>query len=392
MTLASALILGGSIADRFGAHRIFTIGVIGFAVASLCCAAAPSLAVLLVARAALGVFAAAVVPSSVSLIAGLYPVPEVRMRAVGIWAGISGSAMVVGPLAGGWLIALGSWRLVFVINAPVALVVVCVCRRTDQATRGTRSVSWTSHAALGAALAAGTFAVVALGQHRWVTGVLGVVLAAGVLVGVRRIEQRSSTPIVPVALSCNPRFWKTLARGAAINYALTTVIFTVPLLTHATDSGAGVPLLPLTVVIALGPPVTGRLVARLGALPVIRLGLVAVSLGLTVDAVAFANGVHDILWAGMLLCGVGVSCTLPALIASAVDVAGPTLAGTVGGLVNAARQVGATLAAASGSALLAHPDGRKHATIAFAIAVAMCAVAAGTVERQRSAGPATQRA
>jgi DHA2 family methylenomycin A resistance protein-like MFS transporter len=117
MTLAATLTLGGVLSDRFGAYRVFVFGVAGFGAASLGCAASPDLVALLVGRGFLGIFAAAVIPSSLSLIATLYPERSARARAISVWAAISGAATAAGPILGGWLIATDGRRCVATVRA-----------------------------------------------------------------------------------------------------------------------------------------------------------------------------------------------------------------------------------------------------------------------------------
>ncbi|OXM68881.1 MFS transporter [Amycolatopsis vastitatis] len=372
MALASALVFAGSLADRLGAYRVFLAGVIGFGAASLACAFAPTIALLLVFRAVLGLFAAAIIPSSLALIAGLYPEPGARGRAISAWAAISGVAMAAGPVLGGWLIAVDGWRAVFVINLPIALVVLLLCRTPIAITRRARTLSWLPHLGLAATLAVATFAVTQAGQQRWAPAVLGGLVALGLGYGTTLIDRASPAPIVPAALRRNGAVWRAFGWGAVVNYALTTVIFSIPLVLHTTAAGAGASLLPMTLVVALNPLITGRLVGAYGPLRPIRMGFVAFPAGLALIAVATTvHGQPFVLGLGLLLCGLGVSWTLPALVGFAVSQADPAAAGSVGGLLNATRQVGATIAAAVSSVTVSHHAGDSGAA-PFLIAAIVC--------------------
>jgi DHA2 family methylenomycin A resistance protein-like MFS transporter len=387
MALASVLVFAGSLADRLGAYRVFRTGVIGFGAASLACAGAPGIALLVVFRAVLGLFAAAIIPSSLALIAGLYPEPGPRGRAISAWAAISGVAMAAGPVLGGWLIAVGDWRAVFVVNVPIALVVLLLCRTPIAVARRARTLSWLPHLGLAATLAVATLAVTQAGRQRWVPAVLCGLIAAGLGYGTTVIDRASPAPIVPAALRRNGAVWSAFGWGAAVNYALTTVIFSIPLVLHTTAAGAGASLLPMTLVVALNPLVTGRLVAAWGPLRPIRMGFAAFPAGLALVAVA----THDqpfVLGLGLLLCGLGVSWTLPALVGFAVGQAGPAAAGSVGGLLNATRQVGATIAAAVSSVTVSHHDGGSG-TVPFLIAAIVCALGLVTAVRRRMSIPAS---
>jgi DHA2 family methylenomycin A resistance protein-like MFS transporter len=373
MALASALVFAGSLADRLGAHRVFLVGVIGFGAASLACAFAPTIALLLGFRAVLGLFAAAIIPGSLALIAGLYPEPGSRGRAISAWAAISGAAVAAGPVLGGWLIVVDGWRAVFVVNVPVALVVLLLCRTPIATTRQARTLSWLPHLGLAATLAVATLAVTQAGQQRWVPAVLCGLAALGLGYGTALLDRSSPAPIVPAALRGNGAVWRAFGWGAAVNYALTTVIFSIPLVLDTIAAGAGASLLPMTMLVALNPLLTGRLVGAYGPLRPIRMGFVAFPIGLALIAVA--TTIHDqpfVLGVGLLLCGFGVSWTLPALVGFAVGQAGPAAAGSVGGILNATRQVGATIAAAVSSVTVTHHDAGDPAAVPFLIAAIVC--------------------
>lgn len=371
MALASALVFAGSLADRLGAYRVFLAGVIGFGAASLACAFAPTIALLLVFRAVLGLFAAAIIPGSLALIASLYPEPASRGRAISAWAAISGVAVAAGPVLGGWLIAVDGWRAVFVVNVPIALAVLLLCRTPIAITRRARTLSWLPHLGLAATLAIATFAVTQAGRQQWASAVLCGLVALGLGYGTTLIDRASPAPIVPAALRRNRAVWTAFGWGAAVNYALTTVIFSIPLVLRTTAAGAGASLLPMTLLVALNPLITGRLVAACGPLRPIRMGFVAFPIGLALIAVATTTGQPFVLGLGLLSCGFGVSWTLPALVGFAVNQADPAAAGSVGGLLNATRQVGATIAAAVASVTVPHHAGGSGA-VPFVIAAIVC--------------------
>ncbi|MEU1983630.1 MFS transporter [Nocardia sp. NPDC019395] len=390
MALASALVFGGSSADRLGAYGVFMAGVAGFGVASLGCAFAPTLSVLLVFRALLGLFAAAIIPSSLSLIAGLYPDPGRRGNAISAWAALSGAAMAAGPVLGGWLITVADWRAVFVINAPMALIIVALCRTSITSTRHTRAISWLPHLGLAATLATATLAITEAGQRSWIPAAVFGLLAGGFAYGTAMVDRTSPAPLVAVALRGNRPVWTAFGWGAAVNYALTTVIFSLPLLLHTSAVAAGATLLPMTLLVALNPLLTGRIVAAYGPLRPIRMGFIAFPIGLCLVAVATAVQHQPlVLAAGLLLCGLGVSWTLPALVGFAVDHAAAEATGSVGGILNATRQVGATMAAALAGAVLTQHHSNTIAALPFLIAAAVCALGLLTATTQRVARPTT---
>lgn len=128
LTLAGLLLLGGGLGDRFGRRRVFQVGVVWFALASLLCGLAPDAPVLVAARALQGVGAALLTPGSLAVLHAAFRAED-RSRAVGAWSGLGGVAVAVGPFLGGWILGVGSWRWLFLINLPVAVVVVLVSSR-----------------------------------------------------------------------------------------------------------------------------------------------------------------------------------------------------------------------------------------------------------------------
>ncbi|GIL26224.1 MFS transporter [Actinocatenispora comari] len=368
MALAAALVLGGSLADRLGGHRVFVVGVAGFGAASLACACSPDLAALLVFRALLGLFAAAIIPSSLAVIAHLYPQPRSRGRAISAWAAISGAAMAAGPVLGGWLIGLSGWRAVFVLNAPLALVVLVLCRSRVATARRDRAISWLPHLGLAATLATATLAITRAGQRSWPQTVLFGLIALALAYGTALVDRAAAAPLIPGPLRRNRPVWTAFGWAAAVNYALTTVIFSIPLLLSASPTRTGIVLLPMTLLVAVNPLLTGRLAAGYGPVVPIRLGFAAFPVGLCLAAAAVTGDHAVLLGVGLLLCGLGVSWTLPALVGYAVENAGPDAAGAVGGILNATRQIGATVAAASAAAILTP----RTPAVPFLIAAAVC--------------------
>ena len=134
LTLASLILLGGALGDHYGRRRVFVIGVVWFALASLLCGLAPSAPLLIAARALQGVGAALLTPGSLAMIQATFAAQD-RARAIGAWSGLGGVATAIGPFLGGWLIGIASWRWVFLINLPLAVVVVIVTQRHVPETR-----------------------------------------------------------------------------------------------------------------------------------------------------------------------------------------------------------------------------------------------------------------
>ena len=345
VAFAALLLSAGAVADRYGAHRVFRAGIILFGLGSLLSAAAPNLWTLVALRALLGIAAAAAVPASMAMVTRLYPDPARRAKAVSIWAATSGAALAAGPIAGGLLVELAGWRAIFLINVPLAVLVLAltagsqvICPRSD------RPIDWTAQFAAFATLALLTGALI---DHAIWPGVAA--LAAAAAFG--WAERRSATPVLAPAVLRAPRMAASLLAGAAVNFTMTGVLFVLPLLfQHALTYGplaTGLAFLPMTVPFAVNPLLTGRIVARAGPRPPVLLGLSLLLAGPGwVGVCALAGAGYLPYVPGLLMIGFGVSFSLPALVATVVAAAPAGMAGAAGGLLNAVRQVGATFGVA----------------------------------------------
>ncbi|MEV4394745.1 MFS transporter [Nonomuraea sp. NPDC049607] len=334
VAFAASLLTGGAVADRFGAARVFKAGVALFGVLSLLSAAAPDLGVLVALRALLGVAAALCTGGSLGLLAEMYPAPAVRARATGLWAAITGSALAAGPLLGGLLVGLSGWRAVFLVNVPFAVTSLLIMRGVASP-RGSRRIDWQVQA-----LACVLLGLVA--EALIDSSALAAALAVAVLVVLVLVERRSHAPALPGGLLAAT--WPELLAGTVANFAFSGALFVLTLLLqdtrHLSPVAAGLAFLPLTLPMTVNPLLTGRLVARHGPRPPILGGLALLATGLAGVALT------DVLWPWLVVMGFGLSFVLPALMAGMVNAAPAGTAGTAGGVLNASRQVGATLGVA----------------------------------------------
>ncbi|MEV6338542.1 MFS transporter [Nocardia vinacea] len=374
VAFAALLLSAGAVADRHGAHRVFRFGTAAFGLVSLLSVFAPNLSVLVALRVLLGVAAAACVPASMAMITQLYPDPGRRARAISTWAAISGAAVAAGPIVGGALVGLAGWRSIFVVNVPIAVVVLALSMGSAvTCARGDRRIDWAAQLAAAVALALCTDALIAAGAQSWrhtAWSLSGAVLAVIIFV---YLERHSAAPVLNRELLRAGRVRAGLLVGAAVNFALTGALFVLPLLLqrHLSPLQTGLAFLPLTVPFAVIPPLAGKLVARVGPRRPILTGLGLLAAGGVVLAVAvFVSLGYPVLAVGLLLSGFGVAFALPALVTAIVNAAPPGTAGSVGGLLNAVRQVGATLGVAIMGALVTPGIGWSLLTSAAACALA----------------------
>ncbi len=354
LTLASFILLAGSLSDRFGRRRVFVIGTIWFAVASALCGVAPNVGVLIAARALQGIGGALLTPGSLAIISASF-VPEDRSRAIGAWSGLGGIAGAIGPFLGGWLIQAWSWRLVFLINLPLAVVVVWVATRhvpESMDPTATHRLDLPG-AVLGAAGLAGlTYASISSGERGvdavvLLTGTLGVLALVGFVV----TERRSDHPLVPPGLFASRQFTATNVVTFAIYAAFGAVFFLLVLQLQVVAGfsplAAGTSLLPITVLMLVLSPRAGALASRIGPRLPMTLGplVAAAGLLLTLRVGPGASYLTDVL-PGVVVFGLGLSLLVAPLTATVLAAAPPEHAGTASGVNNAVARAAGLLAVA----------------------------------------------
>jgi EmrB/QacA subfamily drug resistance transporter len=356
LTLASLILWGGALGDRFGRRRTFLVGVVAFTAASALCAAAPTIGFLIVARAIQGVGGALLTPASLAIIESVF-VAEDRPRAIGTWAGFSGVATAVAPFIGGWILAIASWRWVFLVNIPMAAVVVALTTRHVPETRQDRVEGLRSGASdwQGAVLttlglgmltwaALGSSGGGAVGERVAAVGVAVAAFAAFVLV-----ERRSDHPLVPLGLFRNRVFSvvnvATLLLYGALGCFFFLLVIALQVLSGFTPLAAGVATLPVTALILVLSARSGELAARIGPRPQMAIGplLCAVGVLLTLRLSAHSNYWIDVLPA-VVLFGLGLSAFVAPLTSAALSSAPRRNAGVASGVNNAVARSGTLLA------------------------------------------------
>jgi EmrB/QacA subfamily drug resistance transporter len=390
LTVASLILVGGALADRFGRLRVYRIGVAWFAIASLACAAAPTIEVLIAFRLLLGVGGALLIPGSLAIIEATL-VPGDRGRGVGIWAGLSGVAGAIGPLVGGALVD-ASWRWVFVINVPIAVLVLVLSARLPES----RDPS-AQHARIdivGAGLAVVglggiTFAFVQGPSGGWsaadaVAGAVGVVAVVAAVV----YEPRVDHAMVPVELFAIRPFTAAniitllVYGGLGVTFFLLSIQLQVAV--GWSPLAAGAALLPITVLMLLLSGRAGYVASRIGPRWPLTVGplLMAAGLLLLVRVDAGATFVADVLPA-LVVFGLGLATSVAPVTSTALGSVPDERAGAASGTNNAVAQTGQLLAVAAVPSLVGLTGGAlrdpaaldDHFSTAMMLAAAL--VAAG---------------
>ncbi|MFD9816053.1 MFS transporter [Streptomyces sp. NPDC059080] len=356
LTLASLILLGGALGDRFGRRRVFLVGVVWFAVASLLCGLAPTPGVLIAARALQGIGGALLTPGSLALIQSVFR-PDDRARAVGAWSGLGGVATAIGPFVGGWLVDGAGWRWVFFLNVPLALVCVPVALRYVPETReraAARGGFDVAGAVLGAlALGGVTYALIAAPERGLsagvvVPGVAGLLLGAAFVV----VERRRADPMLPPELFAIRQFSAVNAVTVCVYAAFSGFFFlaVVQLQVVAGYSAlaAGTALLPTTVLMLLLSARSGELGQRIGPRIPLTVGplLCAVGMLLMTRVGAGASYVVDVLPALVVL-GAGMVTLVAPLTATVLASVDVDRAGLASGINNAAARAAGLVAIAA---------------------------------------------
>jgi len=355
-TLAAFILLGGSFGDQLGRRRIFLMGVGWFAAASLLCAVSPNGEFLIAARALQGFGGALVTPASLAIIQAVYA-KEDRSRAIGAWAGFSGVATALAPFLGGWLIQVGSWRYIFVINLPLAVTVIWLSLRHVPETRDWRATgpldlpgAFTGAVGLGAASYALITAPEAGVFSTRVLGALVVGSAAFVAFGV--LEHGTPNPMLPLSLFTARQFSAvngvTFLVYAAIGASLFLMVLELQVVSGFSPLVAGSALMPITLLVLLFSARSGALAQRIGPRLQMSLGPVVVGGGtlLALRLDQDSSYLADVLPVALAF-GVGLAIMVAPLTSAALAGAPVEHAGIASGVNNAVARTANLLAIAA---------------------------------------------
>lgn len=355
LTLASFILTGGSLADRFGRRRIFVIGIVWFALASLLCGLATGVNTLIAARALQGIGGALLTPGSLAMIQGSFAAQD-RARAIGAWSGFSGIATAIGPFVGGWLVEQISWRWVFLINAPFAVVAVWLTVRHVPESRnpGAPRRLDIAGALLGVlALGGVTYALVeSPSQGATAPPVISAAVAGLVAAGAFVLtEHRRRAPMLPLDIFRSRQFSAanlvTFTVYGGFGAVFFLLIIQLQVVARYSPIAAGASILPITVIMLALSARSGALAYRIGPRLQMSVGPVVCALGLVLMRRIGTDVSYLVdVFPGVAVFGLGLAIMVAPLTATALAAAPAEHAGLASGVNNAVARAAGLLAIA----------------------------------------------
>lgn len=354
LTFASLLLTGGIAGDRYGRKKMFLTGLSIFTLASLLCGLSASSGQLIAARALQGVGAALLMPGTLAIITVTFPAHE-RAKAIGLWAGVSGLALALGPTIGGYMVEHLGWESVFFLNVPIGIVAFVTARRTVRESRSehARDLDIVGLVLGTLGLATLTYGLIEANPKGWTDAVIVASLSAGVALTIAFLVWEAMNPkaMLPLSFFKIPAF----AAGNAVAFSVSLGMFSIFLffslymqvIRSYSPVQAGLRFLPMTIMIVITAPNAGRIAQRIGSRVPMTYGLTLVGLGLLSMTQITATTTYWVVAVMFMVMGHGMGATMAPMTAAVMGAVGPERAGLGSATTNTSREIGGLLGIAA---------------------------------------------
>jgi len=348
LPLAALMLTGGTIGDLFGRKRTFLTGVGIFTAASLACALSPNIHLLIGARAVQGAGAAIMLPATLAILTNTFTDPRERAQAIGIWAGVSGIALAVGPALGGVMVDAWNWQSIFYINVPIGVIafVITILVVAESKNPEGRNLDIPGQILAVVGLAALTYAFIEANSYGWRSAIIISLLAGGIMVlaAFGFWELRARSPMLQLSFFKNMTFLGSNLVGVAVSFGFFGVILFMSLFMQQVQgfsaTGAGVRQLAATLAVMVAAIISGRIVAKIGARIPITLGMLLIAGSFFAFVTVQADTPYHSYWWILTVMGIGLGLVMSPMTTAVMSTVPQARAGMASATLNTLRQVG----------------------------------------------------